>query len=62
MRRARFRVLARLDGTRPSEGTVTIERTADIFAVRPLRRRRTCMADDLGSVFELMPTAVDEAD
>jgi hypothetical protein len=39
-RAARFRILARLDGTRPQGGTVTVERAADMFAVRPLRRRR----------------------
>jgi hypothetical protein len=39
-RPARFRILARLDGNRAQSGTVTVERAADMFAVRPLRRRR----------------------
>jgi hypothetical protein len=38
---ARFRVCGRLDmATRPSYGTVTIDRGANLFSVRPLRRRR----------------------
>jgi hypothetical protein len=38
---ARFRVVARLDmASRESEGTVTINRVAGLFSVRPLRRRR----------------------
>lgn len=38
---SRFRILGRLDSAaRTQEGTVTISRTALIFSVRPLRRRR----------------------
>jgi hypothetical protein len=38
---ARFRVCGRLDmASRASFGTVTIDRGADLFSVRPLRRRR----------------------
>lgn len=41
-RKARFRVLGRLDQAgRPTEGTVTIDRDLGLFEVRPLRRRRT---------------------
>lgn len=40
-RSARFRVYCRLDSaSRMQAGTVTISRCEDIFAVRPLRRRR----------------------
>lgn len=38
---ARFRVVAMLDmASRASVGTVTIDRGAGLFSVRPLRRRR----------------------
>jgi hypothetical protein len=38
---ARFRVSGRLDmASRPSVGTVTIDRGAGLFSVRPLRRHR----------------------
>lgn len=38
---ARFRVCGRLDmASRPSYGTLTIERASGVVAVRPLRRRR----------------------
>jgi len=38
---AHFRVCGRLDmASRPSFGTVTIDREAGLFTVRPLRRRR----------------------
>lgn len=38
---ARFRVAGRLDmASRTQEGTVTVDRGADLFSVRPLRRRR----------------------
>ena len=38
---ARFRVVGRLDmASRPTNGTVTIDRGANLFSVRPLRRRR----------------------
>lgn len=40
MRRARFPVLAQMDSHRFERGTVTIERGADLFSVRPFRRRR----------------------
>lgn len=41
MSTARFRVFARLDSaSRSQAGTVTISRSEDLFAVRPLRRRR----------------------
>jgi hypothetical protein len=41
VRRSRFRVVARLDlASRASVGTVTIDRGAGLFSVRPLRRRR----------------------
>lgn len=42
MRVARFRVLGRLDmASRPSYGTVTMDRAGTgMFSVRPLRRRR----------------------
>jgi hypothetical protein len=39
---ARFRVSGRLDmASRTQEGTVTIDRGADLFSVRPLRRHRS---------------------
>lgn len=42
MSRVRLRVIGRLDlASRVTEGTVTIERDAGLFEVRPLRRRRT---------------------
>jgi hypothetical protein len=38
---ARFRVQGRLDSAgRLQEGTVTIDRAAELFSVRPLRRRK----------------------
>lgn len=40
-RPSHFSVLARLDGVRTQRGTVTVERSVDLFVVRPLRRRRT---------------------
>jgi hypothetical protein len=41
MRAARFRVVALLEmASRPQVGTVTIDRAAGLFSVRPLRRRR----------------------
>jgi hypothetical protein len=41
MSRARFRVVARLDGAGALQaGTVTVDREAGIMAVRPLRKRR----------------------
>lgn len=40
--RAHFRVHGRLDmASRPTPGTVTIDRRAGTFTVRPLRRRKT---------------------
>jgi hypothetical protein len=39
--RAHFRVVARMDSPVPRPGTVTIDRNAGLFTVRPLRRRRT---------------------
>lgn len=49
---ARFRVVAYLDrASRPTVGTVTIDRASGIFTVRPLRRRR---------VYELPLAAVAE--
>lgn len=40
MSRARFDVLAKLDGPRLQRGTVTIERKSVLFQVRPFKRRR----------------------
>jgi len=41
LRAAHFRVVALLDmASRPTVGTVTIDRAAGLFTVRPLRRRR----------------------
>lgn len=41
MKRARFRITGRLDNAaRVVAGTVTIDRAAGTFGVRPLRRRR----------------------
>jgi hypothetical protein len=38
---ARFKVLGRLEmASRPTAGTVIIDRGAGLFSVRPLRRRR----------------------
>lgn len=39
--KAYFRVVARLDGPLPIPGTVIVDRTVGLFAVRPLRRHRT---------------------
>ena len=41
MSKAKFRVYGMLDGPRPQEGTVTIDRVTGIISVRPLHRRRT---------------------
>ena len=42
MARSRFKVCGRLDhASRVSDGTVTIDRGAGLFSVRPLRRRTT---------------------
>lgn len=38
--RAHFKVFAVLDASRPTAGTVTIDRGAGIFSVRPSRRRK----------------------
>lgn len=41
MKAAHFRVVGLLDmASRPSVGTVTIDRARGLFSVRPLRRRR----------------------
>lgn len=41
MSRSRFPIFARLDeASRTQQGTVTIDRNAETFAVRPKRRRR----------------------
>lgn len=41
---ARFKVVARLDmASRETAGTVTIDRSAGVFSVRPLRKRRGYM-------------------
>lgn len=42
MKKAHFRVVGRLDNAaRVVEGTVTIDRHAGLFEVRPLRRRKS---------------------
>lgn len=51
---ARFRVSGRLDmASRPSYGTVLIDRSAGLFSVRPLRRRRIYTLP-LGTVAEMV--------
>jgi hypothetical protein len=40
MRRARFKIRAKLDRAFPEEGTVEIDREASLFSVRPKRRRK----------------------
>lgn len=58
-RRARFRVVARLDmASRATPGTVTIDRSAGgTFAVRPLRRRREYVLP-LATVAELVVRSI----
>lgn len=41
MSRARFAVVAPLDGTVPQAGTVTVDRASGLVSVRPKGRRRT---------------------
>ncbi len=41
MKNIHLRVVGQLDMSRPQEGTVTIDRAAGLFTVRPLRSRRT---------------------
>lgn len=40
MKAAHFRIVGLLDEARPSVATVTVDRAAGLFSVRPLRRRR----------------------
>jgi hypothetical protein len=50
---ARFRIEGRLEmASRPTAGTVIIDRTASLFSVRPLRRRRlyTLRLEDVASM------------
>lgn len=60
-RRAKFTVLARLDGARVQAGTVTVERAADLFCVRPHRRRRV-YALPLSTVAQLVVERVIRAE
>lgn len=60
---SRFRVVARLDmASRQSAGTVTIDRVAGLFSVRPLRRHRVYELP-LSTVAELVVRSIimDEA-
>lgn len=58
---ARFRVLARLDGTRAQEGTVTITCDSGLISVRPLRRRREYVLP-LSAVAEMICARVARAE
>ena len=40
-RRSRFPVIGQLDRVRPTRGTVTVDRAAGLFEVRPYRSRKT---------------------
>lgn len=61
MARCRFRILGRLDLSRPQEGTVTVERGALLFGVRPLRRRREYVLP-LATVAEMVVSRVIKAE
>ena len=58
----RFRVIGRLDAaSRIQAGTVTISRTALMFAVRPLRRRRDYVLP-LATVAEIVTQRIIKAE
>lgn len=57
-RSAHFRVFAALDmASRGQEGTVSIDRGAGLFEVRPLRRRRTYVLP-LSTVAQMVVRAI----
>lgn len=60
-RRCRFRIVGRLDLSRAQEGTVTIDRNALLFGVRPLRRRREFVLP-LATVAEIVVARVIKAE
>lgn len=58
---AKFRVSGRLDLGRLQDGTVTIDRGAGLFSVRPLRRHRTYTLP-LSTVAEIVVSRVVKAE
>jgi len=60
-RRVHVRIVGRLDLARPQDGTVTIERDAGLFGVRPLRRRREYVLP-LSTVAEMVVARVVKAE
>lgn len=62
MKAAHFRVCGLLDmASRPSYGTVTIDRVRGLFTVRPLRRRRVYELQ-LSTVAEMVCRAIIRAE
>jgi hypothetical protein len=60
-RQVHLRIVGRLDLGRPQEGTVSIDRDHGLFAVRPLRRRRTYVLP-LSTVAEMAVARVVKAE
>jgi hypothetical protein len=56
-----YRVLGRLDGSRPQEGTVTVARDSGLIAVHPLHRRREYVLP-LAAVAEMIVARVVRAE
>ena len=57
----RFRVVARLDLSRPQEGTVEIDRGSGTLSVRPYRRRRVYTLP-LATVAEIVVSRIIKAE
>lgn len=56
-----IKVVGALEGSRPQQATVTIDRGAGLFAVRPFRRRREYVLP-LSTVAEIVVARVAKAD
>lgn len=60
-RLSRFRITGRLDMSTPQSGTVTIDRAAGLFSVRPMRRRREYVVP-LAAVAEMVVSRIIKAE
>lgn len=60
-RLCRVRIVGRLDMSTPQAGTVTIDRAAGLFSVRPLRRRREYVVP-LAAVAEMVVSRIIKAE
>jgi hypothetical protein len=61
MKKAHFKIVARLDRSVPQSGTVTIERAVGLFTVRPARRRRAYVLP-LATVAEIVVARIIRAE